>query len=298
MNSVVVIDELEMRRGRKARRALQTLVIAAIVFCPVVALAIGSVTHGDVTFGYTNNFNTTNGNTVDTEFVGAATGDLTWESWWFFRVSGDGRETAFGTPDAESYSGSIGRLDFVDPGGSGLFDAILDFEVIDTGTDIGNLFQNLRIVNTSGSNLVIDIFHYSDLDVSDSFGGDSAVLVSNSDGIQIDVGDGGDAAPMIGYGADAFQVTAWRTLLRDLTDNNVDNFDNSGLPFGPGDFTGGFQWSTTVAAGETENFLTQFGSNTALLPQSATVIPEPSSALLAGLGMILLAARARRIQMI
>ncbi|MBC8188566.1 MAG: hypothetical protein H8E78_10260 [Proteobacteria bacterium] len=101
---------------------------------------------------------------------------------------------------------------------------------------------------------------------------------ANPDGIEIDVSDGADSAPMIGHGATAYQVTPWRTLLRDLTDGNVDDFDDSGLPFGPADFTGGFQWSTTITPGSAQFFLTQFASSAALLPRGASAIAEPRAA--------------------
>ena len=269
------------------------LIALTVLVFPVSSHAIGTIVDGSVTFGYTNDFNTSFGNTVDTQFIGAATGDLTWESWWFFRVSGDGRETAFGAPDSESYTGSIGRLDWADPGAAGLFSAALDLEVLDTGVGMGNLFQNLRVTNTGISDLTIDIFHYTDLDVGNSFGADSATLLANPGAIEISVLDGTDSAPIIAYGADAFQVTPWRSLLRSLTDGNVDDLDNSGLPFGPGDYTGAFQWSTTIGSGMTESFLTQFGSNAPLLPPSASAIPEPGTAILSGLGLMLLAWRAR-----
>lgn len=257
------------------------------------ALAIGTITDGAVTFGYTNDFNTTFGNTVDTQFVGAATGDLTWESWWFFRVSGDGRESAFATPDLESYVGSISHLNWSDPGGAGLFSAVLDAEVLDTGVGMGNLFQNLNISNTGVSDLTIDIFHYTDLDVGNSFGADDAALVANPDAIEISVLDGADSAPIIAYGADAFQVTPWRTLLQNLTNGNVDNLDDSGLPFGPGDFTTAFQWSVTIGVGQTQSFLTQFGGNAPLLPRSVSAIPEQGTAIMLGLGFIVLGVRPR-----
>jgi hypothetical protein len=85
-----------------------------------------------------------------------------------------------------------------------------------------------------------------DVDLAGTFVGDSAILATYRDGIEIDVIDGADYAPLIGYGATAYQVTPWRTLLRDLTDNNADDFDNTGLPLGPDDFAGGFQWSATL----------------------------------------------------
>lgn len=278
-----------IRRIRRKEGGLLSLAAVLLFLSPLPSMAIGTIVDGSVTFGYTNDFNTTRGNTVDTQFVGAATGDLTWESWWFFRVSGDGRETAFAAPDAESYVGSLGRLDWADPGAAGLFSAALDLEVLDTGVGMGNLFQNLRITNTGISDLTIDIFHYTDLDVGNSFGADTATLVPNASAIEISVLDGTDSAPIIAYGADAYRVTGWNRVLRDLTDRNVDNLDNSGLPFAPGDFTVAFQWSRTIGAGTTESFLTQFGSNAPLLPPSASAIPEPGTALLSGLGLMLLA---------
>ncbi|MAG29345.1 MAG: hypothetical protein CL908_00435 [Deltaproteobacteria bacterium] len=158
---------------------------------------------------------------------------------------------------------------------------------------MGNVFQNLTIINTGLSDLMIEIFHYSDFDLGGTAGNDSAVLVGNPDGIQIDVSDPTETAPMIGYGADAYEVNRYSRLLRDLTDGNVDDMDNSGLPFTNRDFTGGFQWSATIGVGQRGEFLTQFGSNAPLLDPSVTAIPEPGVGLLVGLGLMRLARRPR-----
>jgi hypothetical protein len=276
--------------------AWKVLAITLMIVCPLSAAAIGTVTDGDVTFGYTDDFNSSRRGTVNTDFTGAAAGDLTYESWWFFRVSGDGAETAFGNPDAENYTlygGTVGRLDWDDPGGAGLFSAALAFEVRDTGIDTGLLFQTLRVVNTTVSDLTIDIFHYTDLDLSASFGGDSASLVANPDGIEISVTDGTNFAPFIGYGADAYEISRWSNVLRDLTDGNVDDLNNSGDGFGPGDFTGAFQWSATVGVGASLDFTTQFGSDTPLVDPTTSPVPEPSTALLLCLGLFGLARRGR-----
>lgn len=268
--------------------------LVLVLAWPLSAAAIGTVTHGDVTFGYTNDFNTTRGNTVDTRFTGAAAGDLTWESWWFFRVQGDGSETAFGHPDAEDYSlygGSVGRLDWNDPGGAGLFSAVLAFEVRDTGVNSGLLFQSLRVTNTSLAALTIDLFHYTDLDLSSSFGGDSASIVANPDGIEMRVTDGANFSPIIGYAANAYEITAYSTVLRDLTDANRDDLNNTGDGFGPGDFTGAFQWSVTIGVGQSLDFLTQFGSDTSLADPTTSPIPESNTGLLLALGLLGLAVR-------
>ena len=195
--------------------------VVPLLLHPVASWAIGTVSDGDVTFGYTANFNTSFGNTVDTRFTGAAAGDLTWESWWFFRVSGDPRESAFGTPDAEDYSlrgGSVGQLDWADPGGAGLFSAILSFQAIDTGVNTGVLFQNMSITNTGAAPLTIDLFHYTDLDLAGSFGGDSASVLPNVDGIEISVTDGVNFSPIIGYGGVPVERDDRRRLVHRLPD--------------------------------------------------------------------------------
>jgi hypothetical protein len=271
---------------------LKALVLASLAaMTPLSATAIGNVTAGGVTFGYTNNFTTGASNTVDVAFTGAGTGDMAFESWWFYRVSGGSRESAFANPSLELYSGSFGRLDWNDPAGSGLFAAALSFEVFDTGTNQGNLFQNMRIYNTSGADLTIDIFHYSDLDLAGTAGNDRATLGSNPDGSQINLTDNttGQTAPIVGYGANAYQVTQYAQLLQELTDTGVDNLTGGAPPSGNRDMTVGFQWSVTIAAGGYRDFMTQFGSNAPLLDPSVTVVPEPGTAILMGLGLLLLA---------
>ncbi len=270
----------------------KALVLSSLTaMTPLAASAIGNVTAGDVTFGYTNNFTTTTNNTVDVAFTGAGTGDMAYESWWFYRVSGGSRESAFANPDIELYDGSVGGLVWNDPAATGQFSAALSFEVIDSGTNRGNLFQNLRISNTSGADLTIDIFHYSDLDLggSASAGNDRAALGSNPDGIQINLRDTTQTAPIVGYGANAYRVSQYAQILADLTDTGVDDFANTGLPLNNRDITVGFQWTVTIGAGEYRDFMTQFGSNAPLLDPSVTVVPEPGTAILMGLGLLVLA---------
>jgi hypothetical protein len=189
----------------------------------------------------------------------------------------------------------VGRLDWSDPGGAGLFSAILDFEIIDGGGSSGNLFQNLRILNDGPAALTIDIFHYTDIDAEGTWNRDWATWMADPGGPALSVTDGnpasgGETAPMIGYNADAYQVTDYRGLLSGLTDNGVTDLDGSGLPFSNGDITVGFQWSVTIGVGESDYFRSQVASNTVLLPQNATVVPEPAVVVLLGLGLMALAA--------
>ena len=52
-----------------------------------------------------------------------------------------------------------------------------------------------------------------------------------------------------------------------LADALVTNFDNTGLPFGPGDFTGGFQWFTvTIPASGSQTYTFSVAVNDAAVP--------------------------------
>lgn len=273
------------------------LILCLTAACPLSAAAIGSVTAGDVSFAYAD-FTNGASNTTNVDFTGASSADMAYESWWFYRVSGGTRENAFASPDIELYGGSLGVLDWGNPTGSGLFSASLSVEVIDPGTG-GNLFQNMRITNTSATSLTISIFHYADFDLNGTSGGDRAALGTNADGLQINQTDGTQVARIVGYGANNFRVSRYSQILGDLTDGNVDNFSNNGLPLNNQDVTIGFQWNVTIAAGSYADFMTQFSSNAVLLPPSATVlpVPEPGTAVLVGLGLLALAvARPRGAQ--
>ena len=56
------------------------------------------------------------------------------------------------------------------------------------------------------------------------------------------------------YGVDitAYQVASFATVRTLLTDTVISNFGNVGLPFGPADWTGGFQWNLDLSPGETK----------------------------------------------
>ena len=278
-------------------RLAALLSLGLVLALPGRALAIGSITDGDVTFAYTT-FAQGNNLTTRANFTGAGPGDQVYENWWFFRVSGDSRETPFTAPTSEDYSlGNYATLDWADMSSRGLFSATLNIAVMDPGTG-GNLFQEMVI--TALGAVTLEIFHYADFEVGGSSGTDSASLVSSSPDIQISVSDGTNSVPWIGYGADAYKVTRYatngnpRSIIMDLTDNGVDNMNNTGLPWAPGDFTGAFQWSLSLTAGQSVTLLSQWGANAPLLPPTSMPTPEPGSAVLMAIGLFGLGLMGRR----
>ncbi len=69
-----------------------------------------------------------------------------------------------------------------------------------------------------------------------------------------------------------------------LVDTSVTNLNNSGLPFGPGDYTGAWQWDLVIGAGESATVSSSFGTT------PPAEVPEPSSYALVSLGVGLMAA--------
>ena len=77
---------------------------------------------------------------------------------------------------------------------------------------------------------------------------DTAAAVSY---VQIAIADAGsNKAQYVGVGADAYLVKQYTDtaadILNQLNDNAVTDFDDSGLSFGPADFTGGWRWKDRV----------------------------------------------------
>jgi hypothetical protein len=80
----------------------------------------------------------------------------------------------------------------------------------------------------------------------------------------------GDNAEYRGLGASAFLVRPFgdpTDVAGQLSDTGVDDFDSSGLPFGPGDFTGGFQWaSVSIPPGGQQTYTVILAVNTPAVP--------------------------------
>jgi hypothetical protein len=275
------------------------MALMAALLVPSQTWAIGTINDGGVVFSFTSFASGTN-NTANADFTIGGGADQIWESWWFFEMAG-GVETPFSnTPVSESYVGNYAIISWTDIDGTGRLDADLELAVFDPGGGGGQLFQELTIRNVTGTSVTFDVFHYTDFDAGGTWQGESASLVSAGPDIEMAISDGAtlDNVPWIGYGADHFQVTTYNALLAQLTNGTSQEMNDTGLAFGPGDFTGGFQWqSETLLPGEERSFLTQWGYNAPLLPPTVMPTPEPGTGFLMGLGLVGLAFQARRARL-
>jgi hypothetical protein len=154
----------------------------------------------------------------------------------------------------------------------------------DTGaSDRDRLEWEMSFTNTTASAMSFSFYSYIDLDLEGAadFGDDTAA----ADTTRIVVQDASNPAlEYIFYSAtqaaNRFQVGAYPGLRNQLDAmGSAQNLTNAGATFGPGDFTGAFQYDITLAAGQTFSLLSS--------------VPEPSGAALL-IVALLAGARLRR----
>ncbi|KAB2965754.1 MAG: hypothetical protein F9K16_01050 [Thermoanaerobaculia bacterium] len=184
--------------------------------------------------------------------------DHLFETGWWFRVAGDTQETAFSVPDSQDYTGSSSTIHWNDVAGRGLFAATENTSLYDTtsifGFASGYVATMLSIENLSSQDpLELEIFHLADFDLAGP-GSDSAAWRQYTPYSMIELTDpsGNVAYYLSPHPWTGFLVRPWSTatgVAALLSDAAVTDFDNSGLPFGPGDFTGGWQYSLTLPPG-------------------------------------------------
>ena len=175
--------------------------------------------------------------------------DVLFHDWWYYRVNGDSREYAFPTPDfTTEFNGNKAILTWLDVDGRGLFSAQL-IQVIDQPNINGATLNNKFIfTNLSNQSIQLDMFHYIDFDVG-VFISDEAMLLSDINYISLinnETSNTTNTAQMRAGGNLAYQVGNSGPVKGLLVDDSLTALDNSGLPFGPADFSGVFQWSKFI----------------------------------------------------
>ena len=216
---------------------------------------IGTITDGEATFVW-NGFG--NVNTDNAHFTWRGTTDHMFENSWYFRIVGDNDESFFPGPTSSNFSGNTATLDWTDVNGRG-FSAQLISTVVDGGGGaLAQVTHQLTLTNLNPQvTLQIEVFAYLDLDLTNTSTEDEGQLLSNPDLMeQFDVDTNFEFG---GVGAGAFQVTdtqdgvgSLRTL---FTDGLATALNGSGLPFGPADMEGAFQWSAAIAPSGSATFV-------------------------------------------
>ncbi len=245
-----------------------------MIFALIAALApaaLGQVTLRDRNFAYV--IDPANSGMVDLLYRGDL--DSLDQHWWWIRGI-QGAETALPAPNSISQPddthATLAWANLLD----GALDATLSLELVVTGGGQGHtakVVHALELVNVSSNDVDVSVFQYVDT-LPFSFGDEFAW--GGLSGIDIDTGIiGAPPAEFRAVNAEAFQVAAAPTILELLEDANADNLDNSGLPFGPGDFSGAFQWSRTIPP----------GGSALLVGSYQWTIPSPAGTSLLALGI-------------
>lgn len=216
--------------------------------------------------------------------------DHGFNSWWWFRQPGDTREFAFNSSGGGATSTGFSATNAATAGQVGTmtqfypnFRADLEYFVQDTGFEAGFLRMTMTITNLTNSQLSINTFNTMDIDLGGTAGGDSATL-SAPNLIRITDGTTPWIGEYSGVNANGWAVAPFggSSVTSLMTNTAVNNFTNTGLPFGPGDITAGFQWEFSIDPGQSVSVVATF-----------SVVPAPGTLALLGFGG-LLAARRRR----
>jgi hypothetical protein len=218
--------------------------------CPPQLPREFTLTDGDATFtlrGIRGERTTSAGGLGDYKSLGGTAPDHMFQNWWWYRTDSDTREfalsnlTAFDQPQANTVS-----LTYAEGG--------LTYEITYTLSDSGDnqavVVAQLTIANTTSTPITLNLFNYSDFDMDGSVGGDRAELVRPD---YMRVYETNTAHIVAAETPFAWQIGAYPGVRDLLTDTDIDDLNNSGSPFGPGDFTGAFQWQFTLQDGESRS---------------------------------------------
>ncbi|HJU41121.1 MAG TPA: hypothetical protein VJ724_16240 [Tahibacter sp.] len=246
---------------------LRTGLAAVLMFAAGSVLAQGTITSGGASYVQTASHWDV---TPEVNFTGVGTGDQLFESGWWFRIEGDTQETVFTAPTTTNYTGDTATITWADLGGRGL--AVNKTIVLTSpGAGQGEAGTTMAVTNNTGAAITLHLFNMADLDVNGSAGTDSAVSVdSNNRYIRVTDATAGQCEYR-GPGSVGHLVLAFAgasDVAAQLSNTTVTNFTNTGLPFGPGDITSGFQWTLQLAAGETGTVQLYIACNTTATPVS------------------------------
>lgn len=170
--------------------------------------------------------------------------DVVNESGWWYRVNGvDTREHPLPPPDSESWGGVETFLNWDNVDGKGF--ALREFvSVMDNDRPAGTYrSQLIHIRNLTAAPLSISFFHYLDADAGGSFMDDTGERLNAR---LLTFVEGASTGLYRGLDADHSMVRNAGLIGTWLNDATLTNLDDTGTPFGPGDWSGAFQWNVDI----------------------------------------------------
>lgn len=208
--------------------------------------------------------------------------DNLYQHWWYYRVNGDTREFAFNNSAANGFvSAPAGTgaqtMSWADVEGRNLFSAVQTIVVTSDGATQGHTWSTMTLTNLTSTAIDVDLFAYGDYDVCATAGTDTATvtatehLITDACGRQCRFG---------GVGATNTEVGAFATIRGRLLDAALIALAGVGTgTFGPGDYTGVFQWTLTIPANGSVSAVSYFSEGIETLPSYDTYGTEGAGGL-------------------
>lgn len=219
--------------------------------------------------------------------------DNLFQNWWWYRTSLMNREFALGNQVAGNFAGNHARIVYDEPNGAGGQEVVrFDFEYTLTRINVETAVLQIgwKIHNLSGREFDLAFFGYTDYDLDGSSGGDAGVFTPPN---SMYVTDGPVGAGTI---ASSTALTHWEQgafagVRNKLTNAGVDDLSDSVANFGPGDWTGAYEWQFFLAPNGAPGGQDQMVGS---LVKYINVVPEPATIGILSAGFLALAARRRR----
>jgi hypothetical protein len=186
----------------------------------------------------------TSGGSAAGLIAGGDATDQLFQHWWWYRVSGvNTREFAFSNRTSNNAGGNEMILTYVEPEG---FDASIRYQITD-GVNMPATCQvraELTLRNTTAGTLNLALYCYLDLDL-EGVSTDAAVRIGPGL-MRVTDQSSGFFCEFLGEAAGVYQVSLFPVLRNQLADGDVDNLNNSGLPYPAADFSAAYQWNLVL----------------------------------------------------
>jgi hypothetical protein len=171
------------------------------------------------------------------------------------------------------------------------------------GSNTSDITEQIRIINTGPSSLDFHFFQYTDFDLSNTPDDDTVIHVNANTVAQADsfvtVSETVVTPPPSHFEL-AF-VFATRDKLNDPVATTLSDLP-AGLPasLGPGNVTWAFQWDATIAPPgfPGNSFLISKDKNLFFAKDGRQIVPEPSTLILLGVGLLGAAGLGRRVRLL
>jgi hypothetical protein len=256
---------------------LRPVLLASLAVLPFAALAVDEFTlvDGDATFTHRNLTGQRLTDQAGRGRFSVAGVENPTQHWFWYRAGADTRDYALSNQDSAIVGDNFAEIQYneeVAGFGPGALRFVQTYDLVQTGPTSAFLTISFGVLNQTTSSIDLTLSSYLDTDLNSTSDDDTATVSGDLNEIQT-INDSVTGSSLV-YTAstrrlNAFEVAPYRSILDSLTDDLPTAYSNSVFNFGPGDYTGGYQWVTTVTPGRA----IFIGAVTLDL----NAVPEPSS---------------------